>query len=109
MQPAELLRTVRRRRGLTQAALARAAGTSQPVISAYEAGRRDPTFGTLRRLIEAAGEEVQLSARPSTGELPPPVGVEGHAQRLLDVLSLADAVPRRRRAAELDAPRMASR
>jgi transcriptional regulator with XRE-family HTH domain len=55
MEPAQLLRTVRRRRGLTQAALARAGGTSQPVISAYEAGRRDPSYGTLRRLVGAAG------------------------------------------------------
>ena len=109
MQPAELLRTVRRRRGLTQAALARAAGTSQPVISAYEAGRRDPTYGTLRRLIAAAGEDLELSAQAPGSDLPPPVGLDGHARRLADVLSLADALPRRRRAAARDAPRLVSR
>ena len=109
MQPAELLRTVRRRRGLTQGALARSAGTSQPVISAYEAGRRDPTYGTLRRLIEAAGEDLVLSAQAPSSDLPPPVDVAHHARRLADVLSLADAFPRRRRAAQLDAPRLVSR
>jgi transcriptional regulator with XRE-family HTH domain len=109
MQPAELLRTVRRRRGLTQAALARAAGTSQPVISAYEAGRRDPTYGTLRRLIAAAGEDLELMARVPTSDLPPPADVDHHARRLLDVLSLADAVPTRRRPRLLDAPRLVSR
>lgn len=109
VQPAALLRTVRRRRGLTQAALARAAGTSQPVISAYEAGRRDPTYRTLRRLVAAAGEELVLSTRPSTSDLPPPADRAEHARRLLDVLSLADAIPSRRRAAELDAPRLVSR
>jgi transcriptional regulator with XRE-family HTH domain len=100
---------VRRRRGLTQAALAAAAGTSQPVISAYEAGRRDPTFGTLRRLVVAAGEDLEVRARPPAAELPPPVDLAHHARRLLDVLSLADALPRRRRAAALDAPRLVSR
>lgn len=109
MEPAQLLRTVRRRRGLTQAALARAAGTSQPVISAYEAGRRDPTYGTLRRLIGAAGEDLELSANPTASDLPPPVDEADHARRLLDVLSLADAVPSRRRATALDAPRLVSR
>jgi transcriptional regulator with XRE-family HTH domain len=109
MEPAQLLRTVRRRRGLTQAALARAGGTSQPVISAYEAGRRDPSYGTLRRLVGAAGENLELSARPPGSDLPPPVDDADHARRLLDVLSLADAVPHRRRAAALDAPRLVSR
>ncbi|MGH9084991.1 MAG: helix-turn-helix transcriptional regulator [Acidimicrobiales bacterium] len=109
MQPAELIRTVRRRRGLTQAALARAAGTSQPVISAYEAGRRDPTFGTLRKLVAAAGEELTVSAEPPGSDLPPPVDAADHARRLLDVLSLADAIPHRRQAATLRAPRLVSR
>jgi transcriptional regulator with XRE-family HTH domain len=109
MQAAELLRNVRHRRGLTQAALARAAGTSQPVISAYEAGRRDPTIGTLQRLVAAAGEELELSARPAPSDLPPPADLAEHASRLLDVLSLADALPARRRPAALDAPRLVSR
>ncbi len=109
MQPDELIRTVRRRRGLTQAALARAARTSQPVVSAYEAGRRDPTYGTLRRLIAAAGEELTLSAHPVGSDLPAPVDAAHHGRRLLDVLSLADAIPHRRPAATLRAPRMVSR
>jgi hypothetical protein len=109
MVPAELIHAVRRRHGLTQAALAQAAGTSQPVISAYEASRRDPTYGTLRRLVAAAGEDLVVSARPVGSDLPPPVDVADHARRLLEVLSLADAVPHRRRAAELRAPRLVSR
>jgi uncharacterized protein len=109
MQPAHLIRAVRRRRGLTQAALARAAGTSQPVISAYEAGRRDPTYGTLRRIIAAGGEQLEVSARPIGSDLPPPVNAADHARRLLEVLSLGDAVPHRRRAEHLQAPRLASR
>lgn len=108
MEPAALIRTVRRRQGLTQQALAEAAGTSQPVISAYEAGRRDPTYTTLRKLIAAGGEQLEMSARPFASDLPPPTDLQEHARRLLDVLSLADAIPVRRRPATLSAPRLTS-
>lgn len=108
MEPSLLIKTVRRRRGLTQHALASAAGTSQPVISAYEAGRRDPTFGTLRKLIAAAGETLEVHARPQRGDLPAPADVHEHASRLLDVLSLTDAIPARSRSRTLDAPRLVS-
>lgn len=107
MTPGELIKAVRRRRALTQADLARRAGTSQPVVSAYENGRRDPTFGTLQKLVEAGGEQLRLDAVPPL-DLPPCRSPEEHARRLLDVLSLADALPRRRRRALLDAPRLVS-
>src|SRR4051794_32342249 len=108
MEPGELLRVARTRRGLTQADLARRARTSQPVISAYEHGRRDPTFGTLRRLIEATGERLVVSAAAPASDLPPPADPQEHARRLLDVLSLADAIPRRRTSTTLRAPRLVS-
>ena len=98
---------MRRRRGLTQAALARRAGTSQPVVSAYEHGRRDPTFGTLRRLVEAGGERLLIDARLAA-EGPPPADLAEHARRLVDVLLLADAIPTRRRSPVLRAPRLVS-
>ena len=108
MTPGGLLKAVRRRQGLSQAELARRAGTSQPVVSAYEHGRRDPTLGTLRRLVAAGGEELRIDAVPPMSELPPATSLEEHGRRLLDVLSLADAIPVRRRAARLDAPRHVS-
>jgi transcriptional regulator with XRE-family HTH domain len=108
VEPAALIKLVRQRRGLSQAELARRVGTSQPVISTYEHGRRDPTLGMLRKLIEASGERIVLEAEPASAELPPARTVEEHAQRLLDVLSLADAIPARRRDARLDAPRLVS-
>ncbi len=108
MEPASIIRTVRRRQGLTQAELARRAGTSQPVVSAYEHGHRDPTYETLRRLVEAGGEQLVLRAERPTSDLPPPADVNEHARRLLDVLSLADAIPVRRRAPLLEAPRLIS-
>ncbi|MGD0391316.1 MAG: helix-turn-helix domain-containing protein [Acidimicrobiales bacterium] len=109
MDPATVIRAVRRRQGLTQAELARRAGTSQPVISAYEHGRRDPTYETLRKLVEAGGERLRLDAVPPGSDQPPPADPEEHARRLLDVLTLADAIPARRRPPLLTAPRLVSR
>ncbi len=108
MEPGRLIRAVRRRQGLTQADLARRAGTSQPVISAYENGRRDPTVGTLTKLIGAGGERLMLASAPPQDDLPRPVDVAEHARRLLDVLSLADAIPSRPRPRMLSAPRLPS-
>jgi transcriptional regulator with XRE-family HTH domain len=109
MEPGALIALARRRSGLTQAELADRAGTSQPVISAYEHGRRDPSFRTLARLIEATGERLQISAVARPASIEPPRDLEAHGRRLLDVLSLADAVPHRPRSAVLHAPRLVSR
>ncbi|WP_420639717.1 helix-turn-helix domain-containing protein [Candidatus Poriferisocius sp.] len=107
MEPGELLRVARQRSGLSQAALAARAGTSQPVISAYENGRRDPTTGTLRRLIAATGNRLELRLAPTPPDIPPPASPREHADRLMDVLLLADAVGHRPRA-PLTFPRISS-
>jgi transcriptional regulator with XRE-family HTH domain len=107
MDPATLIRSARIRRGLSQAALAARAGTSQPVISAYEHGRRDPSTATLRRLVAAAGEVLELRLAPHTPDVPPPASLQEHAERLVDVLLLADAIPARPRG-PLVMPRMVS-
>jgi uncharacterized protein len=108
MEPNDLIRAVRRRQGLTQAELARRAGTSQSVVSAYEHARRDPTFGTLRRLLAAGGEQLILDAVVRSDGPPPAVDDHERARRLVDVLFLADAIPARRRRAVLQAPRLVS-
>jgi hypothetical protein len=108
MDAAKVIRDVRRRQGLTQAQLAQRAGTSQPVISAYEHGRRDPGVETLRKLVEAGDERLRIDAVAPGPDLPPPADVAEHARRLLDVLSLADAIPVRRRDPVLHAPRLVS-
>jgi len=110
MTPGALILATRLRAGLTQAARAARAGTSQPVVSAYEHDRRDPSSETLRRLIAAAGGRLRLVSEPVVnGDLAPPADLAEHGRRLLDVLSLADAIPAPRRPASMGAPRLVSR
>lgn len=109
MQGAALIKKARVAAGMSQAEFARRAGTSQPVISAYERGHRDPTVATLSRLIRAAGVELEVRARPVVSDLPPAVDDDERARRLVDVLLLAEAVPRRGQPRAFQAPRLASR
>jgi predicted nucleotidyltransferase len=62
MDTAELLRDARRGAGLTQAELARRAGTSQAMVARYETGMASPTVRTLQRLLRAVGRELELSS-----------------------------------------------
>ena len=57
---AAVIREARRRSGMSQAELARRAGMSQPVISAYESGRREPGLSMLAKLVGAAGYEMSV-------------------------------------------------
>ena len=63
----DVLRSARGFAGLTQAALARRAGTSQPTIAAYERGHRQPTIPTLERLVRAAGYRLDWILQPIHG------------------------------------------
>ena len=65
-----LIREARRRAGLSQAELARRAGVSQPVISAYESGRREPGLSMLTKLVEATGHELQVDLVAQPGLTP---------------------------------------
>ena len=58
------VRVLRQVADRTQAELAEAAGTSQPTIAAYEAGRKSPTLRTVERLAEAAGLEATVTFHP---------------------------------------------
>lgn len=59
------VRKLRDRTGVTQAALAKAAATSQPTIAAYEAGQKSPTLQTLRRLARSVGCEMAVEFHPA--------------------------------------------
>jgi uncharacterized protein len=57
-----MIRRVRLEAGLTQAELARCAGTSQPAIARYEQGDTTPTLATLERLMAACGRHLRISS-----------------------------------------------
>jgi len=65
MSAATLLREAREAAGLSQAALARRAGTSQPAVARYESGTASPSVRTLERLLHAAGQRLRLSTEPA--------------------------------------------
>lgn len=64
MVSAKLIKEARTAAGLTQAELARRAGTSQPTVAAYESGDKVPTVATLDRLLRAAGVALTVTPRP---------------------------------------------
>ncbi len=61
MDAGAIIKQARARAGLTQVQLARAAGTSQPTLAAYEAGAKSPSVRTLDRIVRAAGATLQVS------------------------------------------------
>ena len=67
MPGGELLARVRGLAGLSQAGLARRAGTSRTAVSAYEHGRKSPALDTVDRLLAAAGYELDVRPRVEFG------------------------------------------
>ena len=62
LQIARLVSDLRARAGLSQVALARKAGISQPMIARLETGdiRRTPTFDTIFRLLKVLGYTMSI-------------------------------------------------
>jgi transcriptional regulator with XRE-family HTH domain len=56
-----LVRGARLEAGLSQRALARRAGTSQPAVARYETGAASPSWETLQRLVKACGKRLEVS------------------------------------------------
>lgn len=54
----------RNRAGLTQQALARKMGTTQPVVARLESGRSRPSMSTLQRLAKATGSRLLIRFEP---------------------------------------------
>lgn len=88
---AELIREARTAAGLTQAQFAERAGITQSVVSAYENGRREPAFSTLRRLVAAAGCTLEATVAPAKGGRLLDA-VRAHAAELRDKLTPLGAV-----------------
>jgi transcriptional regulator with XRE-family HTH domain len=61
------IRAIRKRRGLTQAELARRIGRSAGALSAVERGRTPPGFDILRRLAAVLGVSIVDFFQPAGG------------------------------------------
>jgi transcriptional regulator with XRE-family HTH domain len=99
------LRDARRRGRLTQADLARRAGTSQATISAYENGRKRPSVETLARLLAATGARLSVEHDHQPVRRPSPAEEARAGRTLLDVIALAEELPTRHEP-ELRFPRL---
>jgi transcriptional regulator with XRE-family HTH domain len=104
MDVPETLRRAREDAGLSQSEVAARARTSQATISAYESGRKQPSVDTLSRLLAATGR--RLTAARALPREPSPQEQARTARVLAEVLTLAEALPSRRRGA-LRYPRLA--
>jgi transcriptional regulator with XRE-family HTH domain len=69
--PGQIIRERRRAHGLTQARLARRAGTTQAAISRLERDELSPTFKRLAEVLLALGEEPEVVVRPLRGDHDP--------------------------------------
>lgn len=67
MKASRLLRTARRRAGLSQRDLADRVGVAQPAIARIESGRVQPRVDTLDRLLEACGWDLEVTPRLGIG------------------------------------------
>lgn len=56
-----MIRDARQGAGLSQAELARRAGTSQAAVARYERGHAEPAVSTLARLLSACGRRLELA------------------------------------------------
>ncbi len=59
---ADLIHATRVEVGITQAELARRAGTSQAAIARYESGVSSPAVSTLERVMQAMGHKLELNS-----------------------------------------------
>ncbi len=82
------LRELRLRAGLTQAEVAARVGIPSTVLSAYECGRRQPSIETAGRIIDAIGFDIRYVRR---------LDPEVQGRRLVEALTLAEALPYRPR------------
>jgi transcriptional regulator with XRE-family HTH domain len=99
MEAGEMIRRARERAGLSKRELARRSGTSPAALVEYESGRRNPNAATLLRIIRAAGGDLGL--------VEPHRVLDGARQGriLLEVLRLAEHLPKRRAARVLPYPK----
>ena len=67
MRVEEQLTELRRKRGISQAGLAKLIGASQPLIARMESGRiKNLTLATVARSAAALGADVEFRIKPTT-------------------------------------------
>jgi transcriptional regulator with XRE-family HTH domain len=71
-----ILREARARASLSQRALAQQAGIAQSEIARIEAGRQEPAYRTLERLVRAAGFDLKVDLAPH----------DDHDERLIEAM-----------------------
>jgi len=67
MASERLLRTARRRAGMTQRQLAAASGIPQSTVARIERGMISPRLDTLERLLRASGHQLEVEPRLGIG------------------------------------------
>ncbi|PRZ40840.1 DNA-binding XRE family transcriptional regulator [Antricoccus suffuscus] len=87
-----LLVQAREAAGLSRAALAVAAATSRPTLSAYEHGRKSPTLDTASRILRAAGYELALAPAVEFVEIAADRGRRIVVPKVLPRLPVEDAL-----------------
>lgn len=80
-----ILRGARRQAGLSQVELARRAGVTQSVVSAYESGARQPSVPTLERLVAATGFELDIHLRRRPSGMPLAAAVRRHRRQIRQI------------------------
>lgn len=91
-----VVKRIRHLSGLSKREMARRAETSPAALVEYESGRRSPSLTSLYRLAEACDLEIQITFRPKQSAR----DRELAGERLVQVLDLADALPKRPAAAQ---------
>jgi len=81
--------------GLTQAELARLAGTSQPNVSDYECDRVSPTVEVAERLLAALGKELTVSPVSTSADRRSLELARIYAERLVEDPERVVAIARR--------------
>jgi transcriptional regulator with XRE-family HTH domain len=105
MHAADLIKEARKRADISQRDLASRAGTSQATVSAYESGRKVPSVDTLARLLAAMGARLALEPAAGAPVAPSAAELRRAGRVLADVLTLAEALPKRHEP-ELRYPRL---
>ena len=98
MLPSDLVRGVRSEAGLSVRALADAAGVAASTVHRIEQGELQPTIETLRHVVEAAGQRLQVDTH-----LDHAVGIVGLARSIRSEVAAGDYAGPVRKAAELAA------